>query len=219
MEIKINDQSEFPDHTPVLVWYPPPGADDHDQRTWAWLPGSILSRCGPDEWHVVIEVPELAEPDPPADARALRNIPACAGPTSNATRELNVVREHPRVRGADTEAVAPTTAHPGPKHPGMVARNPSVHPHRDQQRPARRTQPRDQARSPTSVRLPKPHQPTPAITLRNYQSESEPSHPRLSSKTREGPFMTRPARQDVGVSAKYPLATHSGNNKSLWYSQ
>jgi hypothetical protein len=81
MEIKINDQSEFPDHTPVLVWYPPPGADDHDQRTWAWLPGSILSQCGPDEWHVVIEVPELAEPDPPDDARALRNIPACAGPT------------------------------------------------------------------------------------------------------------------------------------------
>jgi hypothetical protein len=27
------------------------------------LPGSILSQCGPDGWHVVIEVPALAEPD------------------------------------------------------------------------------------------------------------------------------------------------------------
>jgi hypothetical protein len=66
MEIKINDQSEpqFPDDSPVLVWYPPPGADQHDRDTWAWLPGSILDQCGPDEWRVVVEVPALAEPDP-----------------------------------------------------------------------------------------------------------------------------------------------------------
>ena len=27
---------------------------------WAWLPGSILSQCGPDEWHIVVEVREFA---------------------------------------------------------------------------------------------------------------------------------------------------------------
>jgi hypothetical protein len=59
-----------------------------------------------------------------------------------------------------------------------------VHHHRDQQRQTRRTQPRDQARSPTSVRLPQPHQPTTPITLRNHQSQPKPSPPRLNSKTR-----------------------------------
>jgi hypothetical protein len=46
------------------VWFPPPGTDDHDRSTWAWLPGAILSQGGPDEWHVVVEVPALAFPDP-----------------------------------------------------------------------------------------------------------------------------------------------------------
>jgi hypothetical protein len=80
MEIKIHNQSEFSDEAPVLVWYPSPGADDHDRRTWAWLPGSILSQCGPDEWHVVIEVPTLAEPGPSVpngDAPENLLYPAC----------------------------------------------------------------------------------------------------------------------------------------------
>lgn len=35
MEIEINDQSEpqFPDGSPVLVWYPATSADQHDRDT------------------------------------------------------------------------------------------------------------------------------------------------------------------------------------------
>jgi hypothetical protein len=82
MENEMNDQSEpqFADDSPVLVWYPPSGADHHDRDAWAWLPGSILRQCGPDEWHVVIEVLALAEPDPSGSNRhAPENLlyPAC----------------------------------------------------------------------------------------------------------------------------------------------
>jgi hypothetical protein len=44
------------------------------------LPGSILNQCGPDEWHVVIEVLALAEPDPSVpngDAPENLLYPAC----------------------------------------------------------------------------------------------------------------------------------------------
>ncbi len=27
---------------------------------WPWLPGSIVSQCGPDEWSVCVEAHELA---------------------------------------------------------------------------------------------------------------------------------------------------------------
>jgi hypothetical protein len=58
------DQTQFPEDSPVLVWYPPLDADQKDRSAWAWLPGTILSRCAADEWHVVVDVPALAEPDP-----------------------------------------------------------------------------------------------------------------------------------------------------------
>jgi hypothetical protein len=67
--------------------------------------------------------------------------------------------------------------------PGLVAGDRSVPPDQDHQCQARRTQPCHQARSPPSVRLPQPRQPTTAITLRNHKSEPEPGHPRLNSKT------------------------------------
>ena len=31
-----------------------------DRSAWPWPPGSILSQCGPDEWHVCVEACELA---------------------------------------------------------------------------------------------------------------------------------------------------------------
>jgi hypothetical protein len=65
MTHKINENDgRFPEDSPVLIWYPLLGADDSDRDTWAWLPGSILEQCGPDEWRVVVEVPALAYPDP-----------------------------------------------------------------------------------------------------------------------------------------------------------
>ncbi|MBO3751901.1 hypothetical protein J5X84_38025 [Streptosporangiaceae bacterium NEAU-GS5] len=58
------EQNLFREGSPVLVWFPLPDADPYDRDTWSWLPGSILGQCGPDEWHMVVEAPALAEPDP-----------------------------------------------------------------------------------------------------------------------------------------------------------
>ena len=56
------------------------GVDARDRNAWAWLPGSIVSQCGPDEWCVVVEDPELAEPDtslPDGDAPENLLYPLC----------------------------------------------------------------------------------------------------------------------------------------------
>lgn len=76
----IENDGRFPDDSPVLVWYPPPGADNRDRSTWVWLPGSILGQCCTDEWYVVVEAPALAEEDPSVpDGEASENLlyPAC----------------------------------------------------------------------------------------------------------------------------------------------
>ncbi|WP_395110285.1 hypothetical protein [Actinomadura sp. SCN-SB] len=66
MQSKINTRHNqlFQEDDQVLVWYPPRGADEHDDTTWSWLPGTILAQGAPDEWYVLVEVPSLAEPDP-----------------------------------------------------------------------------------------------------------------------------------------------------------
>jgi hypothetical protein len=104
MENEINEsENPYPDDSPVLVWYPPAGADDHDRSTWAWLPGSVLSRCASDEWHVVIEVPALAEPDPSVpngDAPEDLLYPACFRDAS----ELRPVTVRRRQRAREESA-------------------------------------------------------------------------------------------------------------------
>ena len=49
----------FPDGDAVEVRYPltPGQAPD----AWSWLPGTVLERCGPDEWRVRVDAPELEE--------------------------------------------------------------------------------------------------------------------------------------------------------------
>lgn len=49
MAKSIDRENPYPDDTAVLVWYPPLGANERDHEAWAWLPGSIVSQCGPDE--------------------------------------------------------------------------------------------------------------------------------------------------------------------------
>jgi hypothetical protein len=45
----------------VLVRYPrDEQGEQGDRSAWPWLPGSILERCGADEWHVCVEARELA---------------------------------------------------------------------------------------------------------------------------------------------------------------
>ena len=55
-----NDGS-FPDDIAVEVRYRLNRQEGlGDRSAWPWLPGSILSQCGPDEWHVCVEARELA---------------------------------------------------------------------------------------------------------------------------------------------------------------
>ncbi|MFL6053305.1 MAG: hypothetical protein ACJ72W_10375 [Actinoallomurus sp.] len=66
MTSENNEEStpQSPEGSTVLVWYPPRGTDERDRNKWAWLPGSIVSQCCPDEWCIAVEASELAEPDP-----------------------------------------------------------------------------------------------------------------------------------------------------------
>jgi hypothetical protein len=65
-----NDGS-FPDDSPVKVRYPRNRQEElGDRAEWPWLPGSVLGQCGPDEWHVRVEVHELAKLDDGSPASA-----------------------------------------------------------------------------------------------------------------------------------------------------
>jgi hypothetical protein len=53
--------SKLADETPVLVRFPRTAEEEKgDRARWPWLPGTVLEKCGPDEWRVCVEVRELA---------------------------------------------------------------------------------------------------------------------------------------------------------------
>ena len=59
-----DNDGRFPDDSLVEVRYPRNLQEEQgDRSAWPWLPGSILSKCGPDEWYVCVEVRELATLD------------------------------------------------------------------------------------------------------------------------------------------------------------
>ena len=57
-----DNDGRYPDDSAVEVRYPRDKREERetDRAGWPWLPGSILGQCGPDEWHVCVEVRELA---------------------------------------------------------------------------------------------------------------------------------------------------------------
>ena len=56
-----DNDGRFPDDSAVEVRYPRNRQEGlGDRSAWPWLPASILSQCGPDEWHVCVEARELA---------------------------------------------------------------------------------------------------------------------------------------------------------------
>jgi hypothetical protein len=56
-----DNDGRFPDGSPVEVRYPRDTQEEQgDRSAWPWLPGSIVSQCGPDEWYVCVEASELA---------------------------------------------------------------------------------------------------------------------------------------------------------------
>lgn len=56
-----DNDGRFPDGSLVEVRYPRNKREEQgDRSAWPWLSGSIVSQCGPDEWHVCVEACELA---------------------------------------------------------------------------------------------------------------------------------------------------------------
>ncbi len=65
------NDGRFSDDSAVEVRYPRDKREEQgDRSAWPWLPGSILSQCGPDEWHVCVEARELATLDDGSPAPA-----------------------------------------------------------------------------------------------------------------------------------------------------
>jgi hypothetical protein len=55
------NDGRFPDNSLGEIRYPRTRQEElGDRSAWPWLPGSILSQCGPDQWHVCVEACELA---------------------------------------------------------------------------------------------------------------------------------------------------------------
>ena len=51
----------FPEDSWVEVRYPLTSQQEHgDRDAWPWLPGWVVSACGPDEWQICVQAPELA---------------------------------------------------------------------------------------------------------------------------------------------------------------
>lgn len=59
-----DNDGRFPDGSPVQTPYPlTAGQHRGDRAAWPWLPGRVLSQCGPDEWEIHVLAPELADED------------------------------------------------------------------------------------------------------------------------------------------------------------
>ncbi len=54
--------ARYPDGSAVEVRYPLTREQQQgDRSAWAWLAGTVLERCGPDEWRVRVDARELEE--------------------------------------------------------------------------------------------------------------------------------------------------------------
>jgi hypothetical protein len=77
--------TEYPEGSWVQTPYPLTEEQAQGPReSWPWLPGWVSEVCGPDEWLITVQVPELAEledgtPHPKAPRRRKRSIPAASG--------------------------------------------------------------------------------------------------------------------------------------------
>jgi hypothetical protein len=48
----------YPEDSRVEVRYPVTAGQERD--AWPWLPGRVVSICGPGEWEICVQAPELA---------------------------------------------------------------------------------------------------------------------------------------------------------------
>ena len=51
----------FPEDSWVAVRYPLTAEQERgDRGAWPWLPGWVAAECGPGEWEICVQAPELA---------------------------------------------------------------------------------------------------------------------------------------------------------------
>jgi hypothetical protein len=50
----------FPEDSWVEVRYPLTSEQEPDRSAWPWVPGWVVTECGPDEWEICVQAPELA---------------------------------------------------------------------------------------------------------------------------------------------------------------
>ena len=79
----MDNDGRFPNNTWVEVRYARSQSEElGDRSAWLWLPGTILSQVGSDEWHVCVLARELGtledgSPPPPGAADEDLYYPAC----------------------------------------------------------------------------------------------------------------------------------------------
>ena len=74
-----DNDGRFPDDSSVEIRYPRDKQEERGDRfVWPWLPGLILSQCGPDEWYVCVEARELATLNDVARRRMGRRTGNCS---------------------------------------------------------------------------------------------------------------------------------------------
>ena len=61
MSLYEPNDGRFPRDTHVWTPFPLPDSEMYWDQDWPWLKGTVLGQCGPDEWHIAIDAPELAE--------------------------------------------------------------------------------------------------------------------------------------------------------------
>jgi hypothetical protein len=90
----MDNDGRFPNNTQVDVRYPRTPREEHgDRSAWPWLPGTILSQVGPDEWHIIVQPRELGtledgSPPPPEAADEDLYYPACYRGASEIRRAI-----------------------------------------------------------------------------------------------------------------------------------
>ncbi len=57
----MTSENPYPPDSWVKVRYPLTSEHERgDPSAWPWLPGWVVAVCGPDEWQICVQAPELA---------------------------------------------------------------------------------------------------------------------------------------------------------------
>src|SRR5436305_8401080 len=89
-----DNDGRYPDGLAVLTPFPVTDAEAAgDRASWPWVTASVVEQCGPDEWTLVIEIPETG--------RLANGEPAPAGTPGDDVYYPIVFRDAGEIRPAD----------------------------------------------------------------------------------------------------------------------